>query len=291
MEGWVGKTPVVRLSLWLVGVTLTVSGCLGGSSGTPSEGTSTVPAGGGGVVARVVPLARVELPITGGTSRERAAVHRILAGMGAVGITSVRLGGPQGGYRQQGVWFYLTVAARGQGDAAVEPEWQAMMVASAYRDVAAETGLPSAGGWALTMHLPDGGRVHGAGGSGLIDNHLRSGMFTSPAQVTQRVATIARHTGFRVASVRLLRPWRYLPEVTLIATNPATFAHDYRLAQLHLLGDALVRIQTRCGTPITTNAGSQELQWFTSTDNPHWLCPNPMASLPTPCPVHATKPC
>lgn len=278
---------VVR-ALLIVGVILTAAGCLGSTSGRPPGAATTgvLPA------AQIVAPTSVKLPITGGTSEERAAVHRILTGMGQVGITGVRLGGPEGGYRQPGLWFYFTATAKSQGWAAMAPEWQAMMVASAYRDLAAATGLPRAGGWALNMHLADGGRVHGAGGSGIIDSHLRSGMFTSAAQVEQRLRVVLRRTGFHVASLRLLKPWHYLPEVTLIATNPKTFTHTYTYSRLQLLGDALVRIQTRCGAPITVDANSSELGWSTSFSDPHWLCPNPQARGPVaPCPARATSGC
>jgi hypothetical protein len=289
---------VKKSPLALILVALLAAGCLGSSSATaPASSASSKqsPATPGVVVAHT---SGTVVAVSGGTAREQTLLRRIIHDSGVSDVLAAHLGGPSGGFHQPGVWLRLTVAVTSANKGkAIVPLWQGELVEGAYRALSVRDGLPDLAGVVYERRLPDG-KTKGwnagvAGGNAPSKDATRA--TATRATITTDLAAAARAAGWRLRRITLFRPDGFAAQVTLVAAHPHGFATQLsafeRHAELPGVAGTLIDVQSRCGATVYQESNARWVGIYTNYADPTWLCPNPAASLPTPCPAAATKPC
>jgi hypothetical protein len=236
--------------------------------------------------------------VSGGTGRERALLRRVIDRSGVTAVVAAHLGGPSGGFHQPGLWLRLTVAVRSPNKAQALPLlWQGELVEGAYRAVSVPAGLPDLAGVVYERRLPTGKTLPWnagiAGGNAPTRSDSRATATTTA--ITGRFTAAARAAGWTLRRVTLYRPDGLAAAVTLVAAHPRGFdrqlARFERHMQLPGMAGTLIDVRNPCGAVVYQEAHARWVGMYANSADPHWLCPNPEASLPTPCPSPATRAC
>jgi hypothetical protein len=213
-------------------------------------------------------------------------------------VVAARLGGPAGGFHQPGLWLRLTVAVPTPNKAQAVPLlWQGELVEGAYRAESVRAGLPDLAGVVYERRLPTGKTLPWnagvAGGDAPTRTDSRAAATTRA--ITGRFTAAARAAGWTLRRITLYRPDGLAAAVTLIAAHPHDFGRQLAAFERHvqILGTAgtLIDVRNPCGDTVYQEANARWVGMYANSANPRWLCPNPAASLPTPCPPPATKAC
>jgi hypothetical protein len=281
----------------LVSIAGLATGCFGGSSATPAASGPAAPSP---VVSRMLVISRSHraADVSGGTGRERALLRRVVDRSGVTAVVAAHLGGPSGGFHQPGLWLRLTVAVPNPNKAQAVPSlWQGELVEGAYRAASARAGLPDLAGVVYERRLPTGRIIPwGAGvAGGNAPTRADPRAAVTATAITDRYAAAARAAGWRLRRITLYRPDGLAAAVTLVAAHPRGFDRQLARFERHarLLGTAgtLIEVQNPCGATVYREASARWVGMYANSANPRWLCPNPGASLPTPCPAPAARAC
>jgi hypothetical protein len=290
---------VKKLALALVPVVAVLAaGCLGGSSTNAPESSASSkqsPSTPGVVVAH---SSGTVVAVSGGTAREQALLRRVIDQSGVSALVAAHLGGPSGGFHQPGVWLRLNVAVTSPNKAiAIAPLWQAELVEGAYRALSVRDGLPDLAGVIYDRRLPSGKTIGWnaavAGANAPSKNAPRA--TATRATITTDLAVAAKAAGWQLRRITLFRPDGFAAQATLVAAHPHGFATQLSAFQRHAklpgIAGTLIDVQNPCGATVYQESNARWVGMYTNYADPTWLCPNPAASLPTPCPAAATKPC
>lgn len=278
-------------------VGLVAAGCLGGSSATPAASHPSAPSP---VTTRMVVISRSPgtADVSGGTGRERTLLRHVVDSSGVTAVVAAHLGGPSGGFHQPGLWLRLTVAVGTANKAQALPFlWQGELVEGAYRAASVRAGLPDLAGVVYERRLPTGKTLPWnagvAGGNAPTRTDSRAAATT--AAITGRFTAAAGAAGWTLRRITLYRPDGLAAAVTLVAAHPHGFSRQLAQFERHVqrIGAAgtLIAVQNPCGATVYQEASARWVGMYANSANPRWLCPNPAASLPTPCPPHATRAC
>lgn len=282
--------------LGLAGLALAAAGCLGSSANAsrPASVKRSHP-GPTVVVAHTSPPATV----SGGTARERLLLRQVIDRSGVSAVVAAQLGGPSGGFHQPGLWLRLTFAVPSPNKKqAVEPWWQAQLIEGAFRAISVQRGLPDLTGVVFRARFPTGKtRLWSAGEAG---GHAPTRATSSTATaketaITTHLLSAARAAGWAFRRVILFRPDGFAAEATFVASRPHGFGNELSAFYAHLdlrgLAGTLIQVENPCGANVYLDSEARWVGISSSSADPRWLCPNPAASLPTPCPAPATRPC
>jgi hypothetical protein len=236
--------------------------------------------------------------VSGGTGRERALLRGVVDQSGVTAVVAAHLGGPSRGFHQPGLWLRLTVAVRSPDKAQALPSlWQGELVEGAYRAVNVRAGLPDLAGVVYERRLPTGKTLPwnagAAGGNAPTRKDSRAA--ATGAAITGRYTAAARAAGWTLRRITLYRPDGLAAAVTLVAAHPRGFGAQLAEFERHVqrIGTAgtLIDVQNPCGATVFQQAHARWVGMYANSANPRWLCPNPEASLPVPCPPPATRAC
>lgn len=276
---------------------LVAAGCVGGSSATPAQSHASAPSP---VAPTMVVVSRSQgtADVSGGTPRERALLRRVVDRSGVTAVVAAHLGGPSGGFHQPGLWLRLTVAVPSPDKAqALALLWQGELVEGAYRAGSVRAGLADLAGVVYERRLPTGKTLPWNAGvaGGDAPTRTDSRAAATSAAITRRFTAGARAAGWTLRRITLYRPAGLAAAVTLVAAHPHGFGRQLAEFERHaqLLGTAgtLIEVQSPCGVTVYQEAHARWAGMSANSANPRWLCPNPEASLPTPCPPPATRAC
>jgi hypothetical protein len=290
---------VKKLALPLVAiVAVLATGCLGSSSAhAPKSSASTTQSS---TTPRVV-VAQTSggaVAISGGTPREQALLRQVVDQSGVSAVVAAQLGGPSGGFSQPGVWLRLTLAVTNPNKAiAIAPVWQGELVEGAYRALSVRDGLPALAGVIYDRRLPSGKTLGWNAGvaGGNAPSRSTSRATATRMTITTDLATAAKAAGWQLRDVTLFRPDGFAAQVTLVAAHPRGFATQLSAFERHAripgVAGTLIDVQNPCGATVYQESNARWVGIYANHADPTWLCPNPAASLPTPCPAVATTPC
>jgi hypothetical protein len=255
----------------LVGAIL-VLGSRGGvkASGVDLHALKTIPHS----VAHGVtpPSAAPEAPkVSSGGPGENALLRRVIAGVDASIVLGAVLGAPPEGFQAEprfgevgNRWLYLEMKADGTERGLVEPNWEAMLVTGAYRDLAHAANLPDLLGYTVQLRFPD--RSLSAPDSTAIAQPFTHDVIADDQRAAASVKAHVQQMAVRGESMRVLHAASPAIAETLSAANPADLLKDgLGSIQQSVFGDindydgALVRVVDGDGKVVATAAYSARL--------------------------------
>jgi hypothetical protein len=180
---------------------------------------------------------------------------------------------------------------------AIAPLWQAELVEGAYRALSVRDGLPGLAGVIYDRRLPTdktiGWNAEVAGANAPSKDATRA--TATRMTITTNLAAAAKAAGWQLRRITLFRPDGFAARVTLVAAHPHGFASQLSAFERHArvpdVAGTLIDVQNPCGATVYQESNARWVGMYTNSADPTWLCPNPAALLPTPCPAAATKPC
>jgi hypothetical protein len=256
----------------LVGAILVLGSRGGGkASGVDLHALKTIPHS----VAQGVtpPSAAPEAPkVSSGGPGENALLRRVVAGVDASIVSNAVLGDPPTGFQAEprfgevgNRWLYLEMKADGTERGLVEPNWEAMLVTGAYRDLAHTANLPDLLGYTVQLRFPD--RSLSAPDSTVIAQPFTHNVIADDQRAAAAVKThVQQMAGVRGESMRVLHAASPAIVETLTAANPAELLKDgLGSIQQSVFGDindydgVLVRVVDGDGKIVATAAYSVRL--------------------------------
>lgn len=171
-------------------------------------------------------------------------------------------------------WLYLEMKADGTEGGLVEPNWEAMLAAGAYRDLAHAANLPDLLGYTVQLRFPD--QSLSASDSTVIAQPFMHDVITDDQRAAEAVNTHVRQiAGLRGASMRLLHAASPAVVETLTVTNPTPLLSEgLGSLQQSVFGEindydgTLVRIIDANGNLVATSAYSTRLGIGTGWSKP-----------------------
>jgi hypothetical protein len=196
----------------------------------------------------------------------------VVAGTDHSIIVNAVLGAPPDGFQEAPQfgevghrWLYLEIKADGTEGGLVEPNWEAMLAAGAYRDLAHAANLPDLLGYTVQLRFPD--HSLSAPDSTVIAQPFAHDVLTDDQRAVDAVkAHVNRIAGLRGASMRLLHAASPAVVETLTVTNPtAVLSEGLGSLQQSVFGEindyegTLVRVVDADGDLVATSAYSTRL--------------------------------
>ena len=173
--------------------------------------------------------------VIGGSADQRALVRQILARMGSTQISAVRIGRPRAGW---GALPRSAVAIRvtSGGTDIVLSEWEAQLLAGAFRDLSKKLGLPPV----IIYEGPGGGGARiGPSINGLSPPEgTAATAHVLQVRVAEAVTNTAGMSGVETVRLQILRPQGLAFALVLRTGDPAAYMK-------HQLRDLLDRLRTR----------------------------------------------
>jgi hypothetical protein len=169
-------------------------------------------------------------------------------------------------------WLYVTVDT--SGPAGLRAQWEALLLASAYRANAAKNGVLAISGWSMVPAGDQSCAVLTAStcdASGMSLQHLYprdpSAWSTDSAATQAAIASRVRTmSGAKLVSVGFAKGvWAPLPDVTIQTSDPIAFAKEYKYGTVAALGDDaayegyILTVVDGNGDPVSVQAESDSL--------------------------------
>jgi hypothetical protein len=201
-----------------------------------------------------------------------AFATKMVSTYGITGVQAVVIdGNPMSGSRKP--WLYATVETNGASG--LRAEWQALLLASAYRAKAARAHAPAITGFSIVPASDESCRMPAANNcqARAIFSFERTPLrdpinWLSTEQSTEAAirARVGRMEGAKLIDVRFAQGvYAPLPEVTIQASDTASFVKRYKYGSLAALGDDakyegyLVTVVDPNGDPISIQGESDAL--------------------------------
>jgi hypothetical protein len=196
----------------------------------------------------------------------------VVAGTERSTVVDAILGAPPEGFQEAPQfgevghrWLYLEMKADGTEGGLVEPNWEAMLAAGAYRDLAHAANLPDLLGYTVQLQFPD--HSLSAPDSTVIAQPFAHDVITDDQRAADAVKQHLRQiAGLRGASMRLLHAASPAVVETLTVTNPtALLGEGLGSLQQAVFGEindydgTLVRVVDAHGDLVATSAYSTRL--------------------------------
>jgi hypothetical protein len=220
-------------------------------------------------------------PVSSGGPNEDALLRRVVAGTDHSIVVNAVLGAPPEGFQEAPQfgevghrWLYIEMRADGTEGGLVEPNWEAMLVAGAYRDLAHAANLPDLLGYTVQLQFPDSSLS--APDSTVIAQPFTHNVITGDQRAADAVkAHVRQIPGLHGTSMRLLHAASPAVVETLTVTNPTTLlSAGLGSLQQSVFGEIndydgiLVRIVDSNGDLVATAAYSTRLGIGTGWSKP-----------------------
>jgi hypothetical protein len=228
------------------------------------------------------PSATPDAPaVSSGGPSENALLRRVVAGTDRSMVVNAVLGAPPEGFQEAPQfgevgrrWLYLELKADGTEGGLVEPNWEAMLAAGAYRDLAHAANLPDLLGYTVQLRFPD--QSLSAPDSTVIAQPFTHDVIADDQRAAAAVNThVRRIAGLRGASMRLLHAASPAVVETLTVTNPTTLLSEGLgslqqsvFGEINAYDGTLVRIVDGNGDLVATSAYSTRLGIGTGWSKP-----------------------
>jgi hypothetical protein len=196
-------------------------------------------------------------------------------------VVNAVLGAPPDGFQEAPQfgelghrWLYLEMKADGTEGGLVEPNWEAMLAAGAYRDLAHAANLPDVLGYTVQLQFPD--HSLSAPDSTVIAQPFTHDVITDDQRAADAViAHVRQIAGLRGASMRVLHAASPSVVETLTVTNPTTLLSEgLGSLQQSVFGEindyegTLVRVVDANGDLVATSGYSTRLGIGTGWSKP-----------------------
>lgn len=209
----------------------------GGGSNTDGPGGEARSEGEARLTFRLVhgqraPDAELRARVQGGGDSTEALLEKVLAGLGRASVIDrARIGvppdedyGPSEDFQIHGPnWIFFDVRCEFFGPTKMTADWQAALVAGAFRDLLARARLPGALGFSVIYHYPTGAtQTHETVLAGPTANDVEAGSSAAIATRVRSALEASRSsTGTLTAVLTLVRPLEHGVSLVITAHEPA----------------------------------------------------------------------
>ena len=170
--------------------------------------------------------------VSSGGPSENALLRRVVAGTDHSIVVNAVIGTPPEGFQEAPQfgelghrWLYLEMKADGTEGGLVEPNWEAMLTAGAYRDLAHAANLPDLLGYTVQLQFPD--HSLSAPDSTVIAQPFTHDVIADDQRAADAVAShVRRVAGLRGSSMRILHAASPAVVETLTVTDPRTLLSE-----------------------------------------------------------------